>query len=218
MRKPIVSNKELSFVVAPEVSQLDVIRKLADKHHWVPPQVIREGGMIEAPVIEGLWRYEPLIDKSIIPSSARKRVELILKSIPVQGFIIGHEIEIETKPKVKPLPWIVAPEPETKPEVKPLPWIVAPEPKTSPKVKPLPWRLPKPKKPDWEIDWEKVEDITWKAGDITWKVAKVLGIALAGTALILLACMGAAVGCATDPTVIVVTEDGLWVEIYCFYS
>lgn len=151
-------SEKLSFVVAPEVSQVEVIMTMADKYHWVTPQIIRDGGMIETPVTNGKWRFEPLIDHSIIPLSARKRIDLILKSIPVQGFIIGHEIEIETQPKIKPLPWVVAPEPEVRP-----------------------W-LPAPRNPEWEIDWAKVGHIAWS---VTKVIGAVLLGALAILAMCL---------------------------------
>src|SRR5271157_3411987 len=101
-------SKDLNLTYVPEVSQLEIIMELASQHpFWVKPVVIRHSDMIDSRIIEENWTYEPLVDESIIPKSARKRVDLILKYINPQGFIIGHEIEV--KPKVKPLPWVVAP-------------------------------------------------------------------------------------------------------------
>lgn len=104
--------KDIVWTVT-QTCTLDAIRELAEKDHWVEPEVIRKGGMIDSPLVTEKWRYEPLIDDSTLPSGARKRIEMIKSTNPV-GFIIGHEIETETpvKPKIKPLPWIVAPEPE----------------------------------------------------------------------------------------------------------
>jgi hypothetical protein len=188
MKTQLVIDRKLNFVVAAEVSQLNIIMELAEKHHWSEPLVWGKGGMINTHFTDGKWRYEPLLDDSTLPSGARKRID-ILKSINPQGFIIGHEIEV--KPRVKPLPWVVAPEEE------PMPLIVDPEmPNTDP-IK--------------EIDWEHV-------GRITWDVAKVVGIIALATVAVPLMVLGAFVGCATDPVIFCVTQEGLWVEIYCFYS
>lgn len=53
------------------------------------------------------WEYEPFIPGMIIPAEVEKRRELILKSVPVKGFVIGHEIEkVPDKPFKQPvIPW-----------------------------------------------------------------------------------------------------------------
>jgi hypothetical protein len=201
---------ELNFVVAPEAKA--VIFSLAEKQHWSDPQVLKAAGMIDRPVIEGKWRYEPLVNYSTLPSGARKRIEQILKSTPVQGFIIGHEIEVEPeRPKVEPLPWVVAPEPgglreveaEPYPKVKPLPWVVAPDPE--------PFRFPQPRQPQRKIDWEEV-------GRVAWDVTKFLGLVALGTLALLGLVASLFTSCMTDPAIIVVTPEGEWIEIYHYYD
>jgi hypothetical protein len=187
-------------------SQLQTIREIARKVHSDVPQVIKKAGMIDTPIIEGSWRFEPLTDFSSIPPDARKRLELILNSISPQGVIIGHEIDpkVETKPQIKPLPWVVTPEVEPKPQIKPLPWVVTPEIE--------PFKFPQPtNNPLKEIDWREV-------GRIAWDVTKIVG----GIALVVLSVLGIVVGafagCVTDPMLIICTQEDEWVEIYRFYS
>lgn len=191
MDTKIAVTKYLTFVVTPPGS--DVIMALAKKHHWVPPQVIKHGGMIDGPVFEGNWKFEPLINYSTVSSVARKRIDVILKSVPVAGVIVGHEIEVETRPKVKPLPWIVAPEQE-------------------------PFRFPQPsplRNPQRDMDWE----IDWKAiGDVSLAVLKVVGVIALGALVVLGALVGGFAGCMTDPNVVIVTQEGEWIEIYRDYS
>ena len=167
-------NKGLTFVVAP--SAKETIFELAKKHHWAEPILLREGGMIETPLVEEKWRYEPLINYFTLPRAARKRIELILKSVPIEGIILAHEIEVApVKPKVKPLPWVVAPEP-------------------------APWRFPQPQtNPLKEVDWKAV-------GKVAWDVTKIISLAALGVLAVLGILFGAFAGCMTDPAVIVVVE------------
>jgi hypothetical protein len=145
--------KNLQFIVAP--SARDAIDALANIHNWTEPLTIKRSGMITCEIVEGNWRYEPLIDNSTLPRGARKRIELILKSTQIAGWIIGHEIEVEPpKPLVKPLPWVVAPVPEAPTE--------------------LPRRI--------EVDWEKVGIGLSIVGGILTAILHVVGIVLFGVA------------------------------------
>ena len=75
-----------------------VLIALADKKHWG----IRR---LEHPEVG--WKYEPYEPGMIIPVEAEKRLEQILISVPVQGVMIGHEIEtVSDKPIQLPvIPW-----------------------------------------------------------------------------------------------------------------
>jgi len=167
-------NKGLIFVIAP--SPKETIFELARKHHWAEPILLRASGMIETPLVEEKWRYEPLTDYSTLSRAARKRIELILKAVPVDGIILAHEIEVEpVKPKVKPLPWTVAP-------------------------KPVPWRFPAPQtNPLKEVDWEAV-------GKVAWEVTKIFGVVALAILAAIAMFAGAFAGCMTDPAIIVVAE------------
>src|SRR3990170_3904076 len=83
--------------------------ELGRKNHWWF-RVLGDGGMIDAPVYQNGWWFEPLISSECtIPSTAMRRVD-ILKSagIKIQGCIIAHEAPLLlTAPKIEPvaIPW-----------------------------------------------------------------------------------------------------------------
>lgn len=190
-----ISIGKLNLVVAP-TSAREALMNLANRNGWHEPQPVS----LEDPQ----WWYEPLVDFSVLPKSGRKRLEKVLKAIPVQAVMLGHEVQPQTP--VKPI-WIVRPEkPEVVP-VKPKPWIVVPDPENPGFV---PWTAPTP-----DINWKEVGRVSWA---VTKVVAKVVGIALLAT-LFVVAALGGAAGemCLKDPQVVVLVE-GEWYEIYSYYA
>jgi hypothetical protein len=187
-------NDRVTWVVAdpgqPQTAtSKDTLFALADANIWRRPELVT--------LDEKKWWSEPLTDTTIIPKSARKRVDQILKSMPVKNLYVWHEIEVE--PKTKPLPWVLPPEPKREP----IPWVL-PEPAPKPYV---PWTMPDP-----NIDWPEVGRTTWA---VTKEVLKVVGYVLLGVVFVL-AILGG--GCLKDPMVVVETVEGECYSVYRDFS
>lgn len=148
-------------------------------------RVLEKTGEISSPVRIGNWVYAPAT-ASIIPADAKNNIDLILKSglNPTQ-IIVGHELV-----EVPQLPG---------------PIVTKPAPLTIPKIKEIQITVPNIKEIKISPEVEKALITT---GKIAIEVAKVAAV---GTGLML---YGLAMALATvDPCVIVVMEDGAWVEV-----
>jgi hypothetical protein len=195
--------REMEFVVAPEVTQRQVLDDIALKYHWAPLETFRFGEMINGKIVEKDWWFEPISDYSTLPPQAQARINLILKSIDPEGVIRAHEIEVESQ---------VAPQPVVLPVEKPRPL-----PGDLPAEKPKPQRSyplrpqPEPwKNPERDIDWERVKETAGQTAKIAGTVIGIAGLAMVATLGIL-----ATVLAGIDPLVLIVTKDtNEWTIIY----
>ena len=197
MSQTVRINDRITWVVAASgqpqtATSKDTLFALADANIWRRPELVT--------LDEKKWWSEPLTDTTIIPAEARKRIDSILKTIPIKNLYVWHEIEVE--PKTKPLPWVIPPEPKKEP----IPWVL-PEPAPEPEKPYVPWTAPDP-----NINWPEVGRTTW---EVTKQVLKVVGYVLLG-AVFILAILGG--GCGKDPMVVVETEDGECYAVYRYYS
>jgi hypothetical protein len=69
--------------------------EIASKNHW-RFQILDETGMINQPIYQDGWWYEPV---NVVPIEVEEKVWALRKSIPIVGIIKGHEA-----PKLLPAP------------------------------------------------------------------------------------------------------------------
>jgi hypothetical protein len=142
--------------------------------------------MLAAQIAVGNWIFNPIEkDNSIIPRGAMKRVDDIKAlGVPINGMVVAHDTH---KPKLLMKP------------VFPYPMLNKPEPKPEPKPAREPINL-----------WPVVEII----GVILLSIVKIAYYMIYGTVWFVFGIVGLAfqIGLA-DPALIVVLEDGSWIEV-----
>lgn len=92
-----VLKKKMQFVVATDY--VTEVMEIGERNGWCF-RIAGSGGMISKPFESGGWILYPIDqDESIIPQEALKRLQAVIRTVPIQGIIIGHEV-VE-KPQVK---------------------------------------------------------------------------------------------------------------------
>lgn len=166
---------------------------LAQEKHW-RVKVMEQEGLIAAPVFNDGWWYAPIYKPdSTIPPEALRRVDTILKSgIRPQGMIVGYEIPVEV-PTQKEIEWEPMVETYSQPTIR----------RTYRPVRCPPEVMP--------------VHITKEQVETALKVLTGLAVVTAIVTLTALSILAQALAMA-DPVLIMVMEDGKWIEIARWYD
>lgn len=162
--------------------------EMARENHW-GFRYIGNMEMLSAPFQVGNWEFIPLEDKSIIPKRAMQRIQAIEKEgIKTQGLVIAYDHEPPGIPKL----------------------LTAPPPKLLAEPKPVLVPKQAPQKTD---DPKQSNELVAIAGTVLMTTFGVIGALLVG--FISLLVFALSIG---DPALIVVLEDGSWIEVMRWYE